>query len=142
MGVGILRLMDDKSYDFGFSQANREKFEELKDFDHILSTCAKKLRFQDPNSIKEPIKDPFGKAIGYKVIYHPLWNVNKVVDDLLPNDCDPNNIQWFNTFRVLRSDFSNDVWHFDSIPRIQPDNNQETKPEQQGSVEDDDDIIQ
>ena len=143
MGVGILRLMLDDSYDFGFSPASRKEFEELKDYDNILSTCAKKLRFQDPNSFLEPQIDPvLRRANGYKVIYHPLWNVNKVVEDLLPNDCDPNNIQWYNTFRVLRSDFSNDVVHLDNIPITQPENRQETQTEQQGDVDDDDDIIQ
>lgn len=142
MGVGILRLMLDSSYDFGFSQASREQFEELRDFDHIISTCATKLRFQDPNSFKEPIIDPLGTIIGYKVIYHPLWNVNKVVEDLIPHDCDPNNIQWFNTFRVLRSDFSNDERHIDSILITQPENNQDTQSEQQEEIDDDDDIIQ
>lgn len=143
MGVGILRLMLDASYDFGFSQASRMHFEELNDFDHILSTCAKKLRFQDPNSFIDPIMDPVLRRVnGYKVIYHPLWDVNKVVKDLFPNDCDPNNIQWFNTFRVLRSDFSNDIWHFGSIPNTLTETIQDTLPEQQGGVEDDDDIIQ
>ena len=141
MGVGLLRLMIDSSYDFGFSQASREKFEELRDFDHILTTCASKLRFQDPNSFYESIMDPITRSVnGYKAIYHPLWNVNSVVADHLP-DCDPNSIEWYNIFKVLRSDFSNDDWHFDIIRQNQVENNQNEQDEQHNS-EDDDDILQ
>lgn len=61
LGVGILRLMLDPNYDFGFDEGNREKYEELKDYDNIVKACCTKLGIDN-------------NGAGGKYIYHPLWN--------------------------------------------------------------------
>lgn len=90
LGVGILRLMLDPNYDFGFDEGNREKYEELKDYDNIVKACCTKLGID--NNGEEG-----------KYIYHPLWNREKV------NEKSGQNInEYYNTFRVLRSDLQCD----------------------------------
>lgn len=105
LGVGILRLMVDPNYDFGFDETQRGNYEELKDFTKIVNTCATKLRFADTNSCIEKIPGRMGACDMYKVIYHPLWNKEKICEYFnisLDSAC------MYNTFKVLRSDLSKD----------------------------------
>ena len=84
LGVGILRLMLDKNYNFGFTENDRNEYEELKDWDKIVEICFNKLHI-DP-------KNP-----GNTVIYHPLWKINNAQDKVM-----------YNTFKLLRSDLTSD----------------------------------
>lgn len=109
MGVGILRLMIDSSYDFGFNAENRGKYEELKDYDgSIVKACATKLRFEDTTKSIGKV----GNTI--KGIYHPLWSLEKVKDKYKE---DGDNIEWYNTFKLLRSDLTKDE---DGTPSQKP----------------------
>ena len=100
LGVGILRLMLDESYDFGFSQDERIKYEELKDWDSIVNACAEKLKCSSARGNKNYWIDNSGVC---NIIYHPLWKREKAI---LENCSDP--IKMFNTFRLLRSDLTVD----------------------------------
>lgn len=104
LGVGILRLMVDPNYDFGFDE-NQENYEELKDFTKIVNTCATKLRFADANSCIETIQGRMGASNKYKVIYHPLWDKEKVCKKF---NISSDTATMYNTFKVLRSDLSID----------------------------------
>ena len=46
LGIGLLRLMIDKEYDFGFNPANRKNYGELSDLGHIIQECAKKINLE------------------------------------------------------------------------------------------------
>lgn len=105
LGVGILRLMVDPNYDFGFDETQRGNYEELKDFTKIVNTCATKLRFADTNSCIEKIPGRMGASDTYKVIYHPLWNKEKVCMNF---NISSDTSTMYNTFKVLRSDLTND----------------------------------
>lgn len=96
LGVGILNLMLDPTYDFGFSGDGGHK--ELMDSDLILAACAKKLAVQDEIKYFEL----FGRN---NIIYHPLWNRASVIAHTNGADAD---VKMFNTFKVLRSDISED----------------------------------
>lgn len=102
LGVGILRLMLDDSYDFGFSQDSRQKYEELKDWDHIVNACAEKLKCDHIEVGKNYWIDQSGVC---NIIYHPLWNREKVYESV-PRNNHP--AKMFNTFKVLRSDLTED----------------------------------
>lgn len=101
MGVGILRLMMDSTYDFGFDKNKRTNYEELKDYDRlIIPACAQKLRFSN-------FYNYFDNANKRKKgIYHPLWNLDEF------RNTDPqtkgDDIEWYNTFKLLRSDLTKD----------------------------------
>lgn len=105
LGVGILRLMVDPNYDFGFDETQRDNYEELKDFTKIVNTCATKLRFSNPNSSIERIPGRIGTPDTYKVIYHPLWKQKKVCNIL---EIKLDSARMYNVFKVLRSDLSED----------------------------------
>ena len=107
MGVGILRLMIDRDYDFGFDETKRGQYEELKDYGEIIKACATKLRFNNTNSYFEDHKkqEGFDDVIVRLVIYHPLWNLEKV-KEIYAGDAE--NIECFNTFKLLRSDLTED----------------------------------
>lgn len=107
LGVGILRLMVDPTYDFGFDEAKRDAYEELKDFNKIVNICATKLRFADTNSCIETIQGRMGASDKYKVIYHPLWNRENVCKKF---DVSHDSASMYNTFKVLRSDLSEDIF--------------------------------
>lgn len=100
LGVGILRLMLDESYDFGFSQDERIKYEELKDWNSIVNACAEKLKCSSARGNNNYWIDNSGVC---NVIYHPLWKREKAI----PENCS-SPIKMFNTFRLLRSDLTLD----------------------------------
>ena len=101
LGVGLLRLMLDKYYDFGFETENRNNYEELKDWDKIISACAKKLNLRVDNLNQSYwIKD--GDCT---IIYHPLWKREKVYEAINEQYT---SLRMFNTFKLLRSELSED----------------------------------
>lgn len=110
MGVGILRLMINKDYDFGFDETKRDQYEELKDYEEIIKACATKLRFNKPNSYFEDHTKQEGvdDVIERRVIYHPLWNTEKVSEKICVLGGEFNNIKLYNSFKVLRSDMVED----------------------------------
>lgn len=101
MGVGILRLMIDETYDFGFNKSDRKKYEELKDWDSVLSACASKCHLSQQN----PSQNYWIKDGECTIIYHPLWNRDKIIESVSEQF---NSLQMFNTFKLLRSDLSED----------------------------------
>jgi len=101
LGVGLLRLMLDNTYDFGFETEKRCNYEELKDWDKIISACAKKLNLRIDNfSQNYWIKD--GDCT---IIYHPLWKREKVYETISEHYT---SLKMFNTFKLLRSELSED----------------------------------
>lgn len=101
LGVGLLRLMIDETYDFGFNAENRDSYEELSDLDHIIEECAKRLKLEvNAQDGYYCVKN--GECT---VIYHPLWEREKVRKNI---ECNYNTLRMFNTFKVLRSDLTED----------------------------------
>ena len=113
LGVGILRLMIDPNYDFGFTEETRQKYPELSDFNELVIAAAKKanIDLQDGEWVKlvqeqssEPGVD--GRTIE-KIFYHPLWNKEEtkkkagIQDGII--------IEMYNTFNLLRSNIFNDL---------------------------------
>lgn len=106
LGIGLLRLMLDKTYDFGFDVNKRLNYKELSDWNHIIHECAKKfnleVKYQDQNP------SYCNKHGNCTIFYHPLWNKTKVVNNI--NE-EYDSIELFNTFKVLRSDLSLDEFN-------------------------------
>lgn len=101
LGVGILRLMLDENYDFGFDINTRANYEELQDWNHIVHECAKK--FNLGTQTKEQyywINDGV-----CTIFYHPLWNRTKV-KEMINEEYE--STKMFNTFKILRSDLTED----------------------------------
>lgn len=112
LGVGLLRLMLDQTYDFGFDESNRYKYEELCDWDSIVAECAKKIDFtQEPTTQNYWINN--GDCT---VIYHPLWNKSKVIETMSETYL---TLRMYNTFKVLRSDLTEDI-NPDHTPQNNP----------------------
>lgn len=113
MGVGILRLMLDPSYDFGFDIATRNQYQELQDYDVILEACARKLGINNGlNNGLQTIGDRVAGNNTYKFIYHPLWNARRAFERTIGNDGingQNQNIEYYNIFKVLRSNLTHDV---------------------------------
>ena len=112
MGVGILRLMLEPDYDFGFDASKRSNYEEMKDYDDLVKTCATKLRFSDPDSNVETTPGKNGQPGKSKVIYHPLWK-QAAVCETNNLSTDPNTLEMYNTFKVLRTDLKEDELKID-----------------------------
>lgn len=112
LGVGILRLMIDPNYDFGFTETTREQYPELADFNELLIAAAKKANIDlDAGewikhvqiSSNEPGEE--NKTID-KVFYHPLWDREKTKEKAaLQNE---SVIEMYNTFYLLRSSIKDD----------------------------------
>lgn len=113
MGVGILRLMLDPSYDFGFDIATRNEYQELQDYDLIVETCARKLGINNGlNNGLQTIIDRRTYAETYKFIYHPLWDARRAFENTRGCDCQDiqnQDIEYYNIFKVLRSNLTRDV---------------------------------
>lgn len=101
LGVGILRLMLDETHDFGFDDKNRDKYEELSDMNIIMQACAKKYNLTTSTPDQMYWIDGNGLCT---VIYHPLWNKRKVLEHISAFS----SLRMFNTFKVLRSDLTED----------------------------------
>lgn len=101
LGVGILRLMLDENYDFGFDINTRANYEELQDWNHIVHECAKKFNLE--TQTKEQyywINDGV-----CTIFYHPLWNRTKV-EEMINEEYESSKM--FNIFKILRSDLTED----------------------------------
>lgn len=101
LGVGILRLMLNENYDFGFDINTRANYEELQDWNHIVHECAKKFNLE--TQTKEQyywINDGV-----CTIFYHPLWNRTKV-EEMINEEYESSKM--FNIFKILRSDLTED----------------------------------
>lgn len=109
LGVGILRLMIDRTYSFGMDDAEITKFEELVDQKVIIQKCASKLSFIDDSRSWEENSNGAAGVRSAKVVYHPLWNRETLISRLQSEGLTAPKVSWFNTFKVLRSDLSEDT---------------------------------
>ena len=105
LGVGIINLMLDVEYDFGMTSTTGH--EELVDYNDIVIACAKKLNLNQSqdgqyywNKIQRLKKT-------CQIIYHPLWNRDIVKNQVLSEN-NAQSIHLYNTFKLLRSDVSED----------------------------------
>lgn len=102
LGVGLLRLMLDETYDFGFDVANRGNYDEMADFDHIIHECARKYNLSADATGEYYWIDKNGLCT---VFYHPLWKKEEVLSTIQEQY---RSLRMFNTFKVLRSDLTED----------------------------------
>lgn len=129
LGVGILRLMIDPEFDFGFSCNNIDKYQELANQNRVFEMAAKKLNMDDSEhkhyrtgnmhywigDMHYWIGDIFDrgpkrkKEKEFTIVYHPLWKKEAAIKNCknIPTDATIN-IKMYNTFRLLRSDVSAD----------------------------------
>lgn len=112
LGVGILRLMIDPEYDFGFTEVSRNNCPELADFNKLTIAAAKKVNVELDNdewvkcvSIINNEPGEEGTNV-YKIFYHPLWNKNKTKEKAALQDSVT--IEMYNTFNLLRSSIQQD----------------------------------
>ena len=111
MGVGILRLMIQPGFDFGFAEINRSNYKELEDYADLIIAAAEKKNVKlnageyyvtlTNNSTK-----PGQKKNKLMIFYHPLWNKSKVLE-MVPGS-DSTNVELYNIFNLLRSNIVND----------------------------------
>ncbi|MDO3388980.1 DEAD/DEAH box helicase [Bacteroides sp. ET489] len=102
LGVGILRLMLDENYDFGFDTNTRANYEELQDWNHIVHECAKKFNLEAQTEEQYYWINRNGIC---SIFYHPLWNRTKVIEMINEEYI---GLKMFNTFKILRSDLTED----------------------------------
>lgn len=102
LGVGILRLMLDENYDFGFDINTRANYEELQDWNHIVHECAKKFNLEAQTEEQYYWINRNGNCT---IFYHPLWNRTKV-KEMINEEYESSKM--FNTFKILRSDLTDD----------------------------------
>lgn len=102
LGVGILRLMLDENYDFGFDINTRANYEELQDWNHIVHECAKKFNLEAQREEQYYWINRDGIC---SIFYHPLWNRTKVIEMINEKYT---GLKMFNTFKILRSDLTED----------------------------------
>ena len=122
LGVGILRLMIDPEFDFGFSCNNIDEYQELANQNRVFEMAAKKLNKDDSEhkhyrtgNMHYWIGDIFDrgpkreKEKEFTIVYHPLWKKEAAIKNCknIPTDATIN-IKMYNTFRLLRSDISAD----------------------------------
>ena len=113
LGVGILRLMMDPSYDFGFTEETRNQYPELVDFDELIVAAAKKANIDLNNGewikqINNPSTEPGAEDIIIdKLFYHPLWDKAKTKERAATHD--GNRTEFYNTFNLLRSNIVPDT---------------------------------
>ncbi|MDO4822615.1 MAG: DEAD/DEAH box helicase [Bacteroidales bacterium] len=102
LGVGLLRLMLDENYDFGFDASQRNNYEEMTDFGHIVHECARKYNLSADANGEYYWIDKNGLCT---VFYHPLWKKEEVLSTIQEQY---SSLRMFNTFKVLRSDLTED----------------------------------
>ena len=105
LGVGIINLMLDIEYDFGMTST--KDHEELMDYNDIVNACANKLNLNQTqegqyywNKIQRLKKT-------CQIIYHPLWN-REIIKNQVLSENNAQSIHMYNTFKLLRSDVSED----------------------------------
>jgi len=111
LGVGIIRIMLDKDYDFGYTDflinkldMSKNRYDELTDFQRILDICAQKLDANISKGQYSWIKECEIDEKECTVIYHPLWDYKQI-----PLHSDARTIRYFNTFKLLRSELNEDI---------------------------------
>lgn len=111
LGVGILRLMIDPEFDFGFSCNNIDKYKELTNQNRVFEMAAKKLNKDDGEHKHYWIDSNHARRRTNEtectIVYHPLWKKETAIKNCknIPTDAA---IKMYNTFRLLRSDISAD----------------------------------
>jgi hypothetical protein len=103
LGIGLLRLMLDKTYDFGYDESRRANYKELSDWDNLVQACGEKLKLnkiENYNGISGIKKN--GKCT---IIYHPLWKKKRVAEQVADSAF---MLMLYNTFKVLRSELTED----------------------------------
>ena len=112
LGVGILRLMIDPEFDFGFNCNNNiDEYQELADQNRVFEMAAKKLNKNDSEHKHYWVDTNNGrrrtKEQECTIVYHPLWKKEAAIKNCknIPTDA---TIKMYNTFRLLRSDISAD----------------------------------
>lgn len=111
LGVGILRLMIDPEFDFGFSCNNIDKYKELTNQNRVFEMAAKKLNKDDSEHKHYWIDSNHARRRTNEtectIVYHPLWNKEAAIKNCknIPTNA---TIKMYNTFRLLRSDISAD----------------------------------
>lgn len=111
MGVGILRLMIQPDFDFGFAEINRSNYRELEDYADLIIAAAEKkdvkLNAGDYYAtLTSKGTKPGQKKNKHMIFYHPLWNKSKVIK-MVP-EADDTNVELYNIFNLLRSNIVND----------------------------------
>lgn len=111
LGVGILRLMIDSNYDFGFNDATRNQYQELLDFDELVVAAAKKsnIDLEAGDWVKRinlTGNEPGEENVVLKIFYHPLWDKEQTIRKVDVQD--GSNIELYNTFNLLRSSIISD----------------------------------
>lgn len=113
LGVGILRLMIDPNYDFGFTEETRQLYPELADFNELVIAAAKKanIDLQDGEWVKlvqEQSSEPGADSRTIeKIFYHPLWNKEEAQKKAGIQE--GATIEMYNTFNLLRSNIFDDL---------------------------------
>lgn len=111
LGVGILRLMIDPEFDFGFSCNNIDEYQELANQNRVFEMAAKKLNKDDSEHKHYWIDSSHARRRTNEtkctIVYHPLWKKETAIKNCknIPTDAA---IKMYNTFRLLRSDISAD----------------------------------
>ena len=108
LGVSLLRLMLNSSFDFGFNPATRAQYQELADYDELVVECAQKLR-QDwtIGSYHHTARNI--RNIDNVIIYNPLWSKVRLIAMAKSDQVPTERLAIYNTFRVLRSDLEQDL---------------------------------
>jgi ATP-dependent helicase YprA (DUF1998 family) len=115
LGIGLLRLMSDRSYSFGFIEEGENNFE-LKDLKEIINNTTEtyskidqKIDSVDGNQYNY-LKYSGDPLIGinnyYKAIIHPLWNMALVIENintLFENGLQMNQSDFLDIFTTIRT---------------------------------------
>lgn len=104
LGVGILRLMLDPTYDFGFTPSDRKRYGELEDWGTILKASAEKCHLIS----SYPEQFYWIDNNTCTLIYHPLWKMESAKGLVTQSYT---SLRMYNTFKLLRSDLSEDTGH-------------------------------
>jgi hypothetical protein len=127
MGVGILRLMIQPDFDFGFAESNRSNYKELEDYADLIIAAAEKKNVKlnageyyvtlTSNGTK-----PGQKKNRHMIFYHPLWNKSKVIEKV--SSANSTNVELYNIFNLLRSNIVDDKLPQNGPAAITTDNQQ------------------
>lgn len=107
LGVSILRLMKDSTFDIGFNPATRTQYQEFADYDEIVLECAQKLgQNWIPGLYHNEAQGM--RETRHLIIYHPLWNKIRLIAMARADQVPTEGLRLYNIFRVLRSDLEKD----------------------------------
>lgn len=107
LGVSILRLMKESTFDMGFNPSNRLQYPELEDYDKLVVECADKLG-QKWNAGVYCNRAVMMRGVDRLIIYHPLWNKIRLIAMAKKDQIPTTKLAIYNTFRILRSDLESD----------------------------------